>query len=113
MARHVRTSVGLALGSLLVLACARDDARLKNLTVGISKDSALSVLGVTSGERPATYLVKGKTIEAMMIRREGIEGPLDSLTQAQYTPIVVVDGKLAGWGWTFWDSVSNEIGLAK
>ena len=113
MARMARTIVAVAIGSLAILGCSRDDARLKNLNAGISKDSAMAVLGVTTGERPATYLVKGKMIEAMMLRRKDAEGPLDSLPHEKVTPVVIVDGKLAGWGWKFWDSVSVEIGLAK
>jgi hypothetical protein len=108
-----RTLVAVAIGSLAVLGCSREDARLKNLSAGISKDSAMAVLGVTTAERPATYLVKGKMIEAMMLRRKGAEGPLDSLPHEQITPVVMVDGKLAGWGWKFWDSVGTEIGLTK
>jgi hypothetical protein len=111
MARKARILLAVAISSLAVLGCASEDARLKDLSAGITKDSAMSVLGVRTGERPAAYLVKGKMIEAMMVRRPGVEGPLDSLTRKQYSPVVVIDGKLAGWGWKFWDSVSKDIGL--
>ena len=113
MALKARTLVAVAMGTLLLLGCTREDPRLKNLTVGISKDSAIAVLGVRSGERPQSYLVKGQMIEAMMLRREGIEGPLDSLTRKQYSPVVSIDGKLSGWGWKYWDSVSESINLPK
>lgn len=103
-----RSLLAVAVGSMVLLGCAGDeDARLKELTAGISKDSALSVIGVRTGERPASYLVAGQMIEAIMIRREGVEGPLDSLTQKQYTPVVIIGGNLAGWGWKYWDSVSG------
>ena len=108
MARKARSLLVVAMGSLAMLGCRADeDARLKGLTAGISKDSALSVIGVQSGERSAAYLVSGQLIEAMMIRREGVEGPLDSLSRQQYAPVVIIGGKLAGWGWTYWDSVSG------
>jgi hypothetical protein len=111
MARKARTLLAVAIGSLVVLGCSSEDARLKDLSEGITKDSAMAVLGVRAGERPAAYLVKGKMIEATMIRRPGVEGPLDSLTRKQYSPVVIIDGKLAGWGWKYWDSVGKEIGL--
>lgn len=113
MGRKSRRLVTVALASLALMGCARGDARLKKLTVGISKDSALAAIGVTLGERPASYLVKGQMIEAMMIRRPDAEGPLDSLTHAQYTPVVIVDGKLGGWGWKYWDSVAKAIGVTQ
>ena len=112
MAWKARTLLAVAIGSLVMMGCTRDDPRLKNLTPGITKDSTLTVLGVRTAERPATYLVKGQMIEAMMLRREGIEGPLDSLPKTDYSPVVIVDGKLAGWGWKYWDSVSQAIGVA-
>jgi hypothetical protein len=110
MARKARILLAVTISSLAVLGCAKEDARLKDLNAGITKDSAIAVLGVRAGERPAAYLFKGKMIEVMMIRLPGVEGPLDSLTRKQYSPVVVVDGKLAGWGWKFWDSVSKDIG---
>lgn len=111
MAWKTRTFFAVAIGSLAIMGCTKDDPRLKNLSAGISKDSALAVLGGGQGERPESYLVKGEMIEALMVRREGVEGPLDSLPKTDYNPIVIVNGKLAGWGWTYFDSVSKEIGV--
>ena len=111
MARKARTLLAVAIGSLGLLGCATEDARLKDLDAGITKDSAIAVLGGSAGERPAMYMIKGKMIEAIMVRRQGAEGPLDSLTREQYSPVIMIDGKLAGWGWKFWDSLGKEIGL--
>lgn len=97
----------VAVAGLALAGCRREDPRLKNLDVGISKDSALSALGVTGGERPASYLIQGQFIEAMMLRREGVEGPLDSLSRKEYTPIVTINGNLSGWGWKYWDSLAG------
>ena len=41
------------------------------------------------------------------MRREGVEGPSDSLGRRDFTPVVVVDGKLTGWSWQHWDSVAG------
>jgi hypothetical protein len=99
-------ALGLALG-----ACNRGDPRLDELTVGMSKDSTLNLLGIGTPERPESYLINGQMIETVILRREGADGPLDSLTTEQYTPLVMVDNKLAGWGWQYWDSVraANNI----
>ena len=113
MARKARTFLAVTIASLAIMGCTKDDPRLNHLTEGISKDSALAVLEVTTAERPATYLVKGQMIESMMVRREGVEGPLDSLPRTDYNPIVIVNGKLAGWGWKYWDSLSQEIGVTQ
>ena len=113
MAWKARTLLAVTVGSLAIMGCTRDDPRLKNLSAGITKDSTMTVLGVHTAERPATYLVKGQMIEAMMLRREGVEGPLDSLPKTDYSPVVIVDGKLAGWGWKYWDSVAQAIGVTK
>jgi len=111
MAWKTRTLLAAALGSLAILGCSKDDPRLKNLSAGITKDSALAVLGGGTGERQESYLVKGQLFEAMMVRREGVDGPLDSLPRTDYNPVVMINGKLAGWGWKYWDSVSHELGV--
>ena len=113
MAQKARSLFAVAIGSLAIMGCTKDDPRLGNLNEGISKDSALAVLGDQTPESPATYLVKGQMIEAMMVRREGAEGPLDSLSRADYNPVVIIDGKLAGWGWKYWDSLSQSIGVGQ
>src|SRR5688500_2051264 len=105
MARKARTLLAMAIGSLGLLGCSTEDAPQQDLNAGITKDSAIAVLGGSAGERPAVYLIKGKMIEAIMVRHQGAEGPLDSLTRKQYSPVVMIDGKLAGWGWKYWDSV--------
>jgi hypothetical protein len=46
-------------------------------------------------------LVKGQFYDVMMLRREGTEGPLDSLSRKEYSPVVVINGQLAGWGWKY------------
>ena len=112
MAWKTHTLLAVTVGTLTFIGCTKgEDPRLQKLTAGISKDSALAALDVRNGERSATYLVKGKMIELTMVRREGAEGPLDSLPRTDYNPVVMIDGKLAGWGWKYWDSVSQEIGV--
>ena len=93
---------------LLAAACQRGDARLDNLAVGISKDSVIAVMG---GERPSRidpYLSGGQYIETMFFipvraRPEGT----DTLPDRKRSPVVAINGAVAGWGWAFWDSVAT------
>lgn len=85
-----------------------EDPRLENLTVGISRDSTIAVMG---GERPSRvdpYLVGGNYIESMLFVRPGTEpAGADTLPDRERTPVVVINGTLSGWGWDYWDSVAT------
>lgn len=96
---------------LTVSACAKDDPRVKHLGEGISRDSAFAVMEIPAGEQGEAYLVNGRYIEAFVVRMPGVQGPRDSLTRAQSTPVVVVDGTVTGWGWSHWDSVAAANGI--
>ena len=93
----------------LIAACGGGtDPRTENLAVGMSKDSAVIVMG---GERPSrtdSYLTGGKYIESMLFIRPGSEPEgVDTLTDRERTPVIVIDGTVAGWGWKYWDSVAS------
>jgi len=96
-------------------ACSREDPRVANLSVGISKDSAITAMG---GERPSRidpYLTGGQYIEAMYYIRPGGEPAAgESVPDREQTPVVAVNGILTGWGWAHWDSVAsaNNIPVA-
>ena len=98
--------------SLLVLAtaCERADPRLKTLAVGISKDSALKLMQVSKPKRLDPYLIKGQYIETMYLAKPSDERK-DSLRDRAMSPMVLINGKLTGWGWPYWDSVAaaNKI----
>ncbi len=86
--------------------CERGDPRLANLSPGISKDSVLTVMGGPP-HRLDPYLSKGQYIEAMYYpRRAGSSG--DDLQDRNMTPVVVINGNLAGWGWSWWDSTAAD-----
>ncbi|HEX9166954.1 MAG TPA: hypothetical protein VF862_13660 [Gemmatimonadales bacterium] len=92
---------------VLISACAKEDTRLKSLGVGISKDSAFIVMELPAEERGEAYLIDGQYIEAFVVRKPGVQGPRDSLTREQATPVVVIGGQVTGWGWDHWDSVAG------
>ena len=94
--------IALALAAALA-ACSSEDTRLKQLTVGISKDSALKVMGTAQPVRADAYLIDGKSLEILYFapRRSA-----DSLPDRQLAPLVAVNGQLIGWGWEILDSVA-------
>ena len=93
---------------LLVSACsAKSDARLGKLSAGISKDSVLAIMGVEKPQRVDPYLVNSRYIEAMYFPLPGAADSA-SLTDRNMSPVIVVDGKLAAWGWQQWDSIAAD-----
>jgi hypothetical protein len=107
---------GTPLVSLLLLsACgSKSDARLERLSAGISKDSVLVIMGVEKAERVDPFLIGGHYIEAMFFPLPG-ETDSASVQDRNMSPVIVVDGKLAGWGWKQWDSIAgaNRIEVPK
>jgi len=96
----------LLIGGVTLAACDRDDSRLEHLTVAISKDSVLKVMG-QAPKRLDPYLTEGRYIEAMYYPRRGKADP-ESGKDRNMAPVIVVDGKLVGWGWDFWDSTASR-----
>lgn len=104
-----RGASGLLVVLVAVAGCGGgEDPRLKDLAVGISKDSAITVMG---GERPSRidpYLVSGDYVETMLFIRPGTEPVgVDTLPDRERTPVVVINGTVSGWGWVHWDSVAT------
>ncbi len=103
-------AVGLV-GLVALAGCERGDPRVARLSVGMGKDSVLAVMeGKPTAIEP--YLINGQYIEGMFYARPG---NADSAKRASrnMTPVILVNGKLIGWGWDQWDSVAgaNKIPL--
>jgi hypothetical protein len=125
---------GLA-AAALVGAC--EDKRVKELNSGISRDSAMNVIkqdakaapaqagapGATPDSFPNVYwrdrfLIGGKNYEVlyftpdnkkMAMPRNGGMPSADSIPYNKLTPIVFVDNRLIGRGWSYWDSLSTVL----
>ncbi len=129
-----------ALGVAVVLtACG--DKRMKELNLGVTRDSAMSVLATNlkGGGHDAwpnvftreAYIVGGKYYDvlyytpdntkldtAAMTRRRvaaaaavGAPPVDDSISWNKYTPLVFFENKLIAKGWTSWDSISKSINV--
>jgi hypothetical protein len=123
-----RMGVGALLLAGAVLATACEDKRVKELDTGISRDSALSVMGkgVSSGAPDSLpniylherYLIAGQHYETMYFTPDDKKHNLSDTSAVNWkklTPVVFREGKLIGRGWSYWDSVStaNKIPLKK
>ena len=126
---HLRTiqrfGAGVVAGvALTTTAC--KDSRLDKLTTGISRDSVLAIINEgTTGDslarvyRQESYLLpnlKGNVhVANILFYNKRGEKELDNpkLSAEATTPIVVSDGKVIGWGWTYYDSLAkaNNIPL--
>jgi hypothetical protein len=122
-----RIGVRLALPLAAVLAGgACSDTRLEKLSKGISRDSALAIIneGATGDSlarvyRQESYLLpnlKGNVHVANVLfyNKGGVKESTDpKLPSAKTTPIVISDGAVIGWGWTYFDSLAkaNNIPL--
>jgi len=92
--------------ALLALAgCARSDPRLEKLSEGIALDSVLRVMEADSATRTDAFLMNGRMINALYFARPGATDSADR-TDRKMSPVVLVDGKVVGWGWEKWDSIA-------
>lgn len=110
MVSTVRVAAVIGLVALTLVGCRRADSRLESLSQGISRDSAVALMGA-AGEVPTQYLVGGQYIEAMVYRSPGAEGDFGALERGNLLPVVLVDGLVTGWGWDHWDSVATSNGI--
>ena len=111
-----RFSCGLAAAGSIVVISGCGDARIENLSQGISRDSALAILseGAAGGDSLAnvykqeTYLLDGRTTNVLFYHRRGVKQEADSsVALSSLTPVVISDGKVTGWGWTYYDSLAK------
>ena len=108
-----RAAVLVAATSLVVLA-ACGDSRIGALSTGISRDSAVKVLGggaegdsLANVYKQESYINDGRVINILVYNKDGLKQADDSaVSDSRLTPVVTVDGKVTGWGWSHYDSVA-------
>jgi hypothetical protein len=108
-----------ALAALALTAC--QDKRIRELDVGITRDSAIKILA--DGQQPKLdtiqnvyrhnrYFVQGHEFDIYMFdadNRKFWEDP--EVLDKELTPVVVIEGKVDGWGWGHMDDVSSKYGI--
>ena len=111
-----RTGIALATAGILSLvACS--DSRLRALDAGISKDSVLKIIsaGAPAGDslpnlyKQTQYFVDGKMFDIYFFEPKGRKIWKDpEVSDKELTPIVLIDGKFDGSGWTYMDGLSEK-----
>lgn len=121
-----RRPIVLAALTAATVLTACEDKRVKQLDTGITRDSAMTVIGqdLKPGAAPdsfpnvykrARYLINGKNYEVLYFVSNDEKQGKDSVKTKNLTPLVFRENKLIGRGWSYWDSVSkaNNIPLEK
>jgi hypothetical protein len=110
--------------TILLFGCAspsgiRSDNRLNimKLSPGMDRSEVTSIMGtnsfstiagkITNPYRSEMYREQGRVIEVLMYYTD-IKAADDAITDDELTPIVIVDGKLDGWGWSYWQSMVQK-----
>ena len=129
--RRRALTVGALSAASVLVAC--QDKRVKAVDTGITRDSVMSVIShdlkpsagpdsfpnVYKRER---FLIAGKNYEVLYFnadnaKQKAVNGvqPTDSIPMKDLTPIVLLDNKVVGKGWSYWDSVAtaNKIPIKK
>ena len=103
-----------------------EDKRVKQIDSGMTRDSVMSVIShdLPKGSAPDSlpnvylrepYLIGGKNIEVLYFTAHDEKAGKDAVPFSKLTPIVMIDNRVVGRGWAFWDSMStaNKIPLKK
>jgi hypothetical protein len=114
------TTTGILAAAIALATAACSDSRLEKLSTGISRDSVLAIIneGATGDSlarvyRQESYLLPNKKgnvhlANILFYNKSGIKAVDDStLARNATTPIVISDGKVLGWGWTYYDSLAK------
>jgi hypothetical protein len=116
MSRSSRPSVRAAAIALLAVSLsACEDRNIRQLTVGIPRDSVLRILALESASSDSTpnvyreerYLHNGRWITILMYTNTGSKEGMESVDEADLVPVLLRDDTLTGWGWTHHDSVAR------
>ncbi len=83
------------------------DSRLGKLSAGISRDSVNVVMG-DSPHRTENYLTEGKLWDVLYYAGKG-QAVSDSVELRKLAPVVLADGVLVGWGWSFWEAEAARL----
>ena len=122
----IKTVIFLILMCVTLSACAsleqiRADNRQKltGLSAGMSKQEVLSLMGtktvrsgdgtiVTNPHRTEMYRAKNSVFELLLYYTE-IKKSDGAITDDELIPLVLKDGKLDGWGWSYWENVTQKL----
>ncbi len=98
--------------------------KLLRLSPGMSKEQVLEIMGTRStvltgplgekaGEinnpyRTELYRSAGQVFELLLYYTD-TKSADNAVTDDELTPLVLVDGKLDGWGWSYWNDLVRKF----
>jgi hypothetical protein len=95
---------------------AQNRSNLLHLSVGMPREEVLKVMGTETiyvldvayqnPHRTEMYRTDTHTFELLLYRTE--VGNAFHPSDRDYTPLVLMDGKLDGWGWMYWHDVAKK-----
>ena len=116
----------LAISLLLTAGCAtmetvraENRANLNRLQLGMTKEEVLAVMGtktvttyrdgvrgeqITNPYRTEVHRAAGHVFEILFYYTD-IKANDGAITDDELTPIVLKDGRLDGWGWSYWNDI--------
>ncbi|TXH48363.1 MAG: DUF3192 domain-containing protein [Cellvibrionales bacterium] len=97
---------------------AENRQKLTSLSPGMSKEEILSIMGtktikadtgvvVTNPYRTEMYKSNGHAFELLLYYTD-IQKADGAITDDELTPLVMKDGKLDGWGWSYWNDIVKK-----
>jgi hypothetical protein len=98
----------LPVAALLLVLTACGDARLKDLSLGINRDSVAVIMKTDTPHRSESYLMEGKFWEVLYYAKEGVPAA-DSVAWRELSPVVIADGGVVGWGWDYWEREGTRL----
>lgn len=88
-----------------------------HLSPGMSKGDVLNTMGtetitttadtITNPYRTELYRAGGHVFELLLYYTD-IKARDGAITDDELTPLIIKDGKLDGWGWSYWDDVVSK-----
>jgi hypothetical protein len=106
-----------ALAAAVVLVGCGEDKRLKELNTGITRDSAVKVIGQNAGGTASDslrnvfiterFLTNGQNFEVLYFTPNNKKAGKDTVPYKKLTPVVFVENKLVAKGWNAWDSIAG------
>lgn len=120
--RSTMTRTLTAAGLLALVACG--DARLGKLAVNMTTDS-LAVIMKGPPHRTQNFILNGKVwdlsvydygskpLPAVVVKTSmgGDSTVTDSIPWRKMSPVIIIDSKVVGWGWGWWDKESAKLGI--
>ena len=109
----------LALAGLVAALTACEDARVKAVDTGMTRDQVLSQLakdarGAGPDSTPnvytkSMYIIDGQQYEVFYFTKHNEKITRDTVEWDDLTPIVMLNNKVIGKGWDYWDSAGKAL----